>query len=234
MKYRAEIDGLRAIAVLSVVIFHFFPLLLVNGYLGVDIFFIISGYLISTQLLKASTNNNKFIHIIKLFYKKRIKRLFPALFFFLTITYVFFKVFFLETDIISFENSLIASYTFWANFHFLMDGGYFGSNDKLKPLLHLWSLSVEEQFYLIFPFFLLISLGITKKINNFVVISVVLITLLSFVLWLFLNNIDAKNIAFFILPTRIWQFGLGTLLAVILLCFYKNMVHFFVSMGGLD
>lgn len=237
MKYRAEIDGLRAIAVLSVVIFHFFPQLLLNGYLGVDIFFIISGFLISTQLLNASTNN-KFIHIIKLFYKKRIKRLFPALFFFLTITYVFFKLFFLEKDIISFENSLIASYTFWANFHFLMDGGYFGGNDKLKPLLHIWSLSVEEQFYLIFPFFLFISLGITKKINNFLITSVVLITLISFALWLILNNIDAKNLAFFILPTRIWQFGLGTLLAVILfkglfpsISIFVNRMLFFISVS---
>ena len=82
MKYRAEIDGLRSIAVLSVVIFHFFPQLLINGYLGVDIFFIISGFLISFQLLNAFSSNKKFTLIIKLFYKKRIKRLFPALFFF--------------------------------------------------------------------------------------------------------------------------------------------------------
>ena len=110
-----------------------------------------------------------------------------------------------------------------------MDGGYFGGNDKLKPLLHIWSLSVEEQFYLIFPLFLLISLKINKKINNFIVISVVLITLLSFVLWLFLNNIDAKNPAFFLLPTRIWQFGLGTLLAVISFKSLLSSISIFVN-----
>ena len=210
--YRTEIDGLRAVAVLSVIIFHFFPKLLSNGYLGVDIFFVISGFLITTQLLKNKDQTPK--EQLKSFYTRRIKRLFPALFLFLTLTYVFVRLFFLPTDLGSFENSLIASYTFWANFFFWRDGGYFGGNDQLKPLLHIWSLSVEEQFYLFFPLLLLFLIGLSRKIKYSVAAGVVLITTLSFILWLFFIYISGHNPAFFLLPTRVWQFGLGALVAV--------------------
>lgn len=210
--YRLEIDGLRALAVLCVVVFHFFPSLLEYGYLGVDIFFVISGFLISTHLL--GVEGESISAVLKSFYKRRIKRLFPALFFFLALTHIFISKFYLPIDVTKFEDSLLASYTFWANFYFWRDGGYFGGNDQLKPLLHIWSLSVEEQFYLCFPIFLIVSLKLRRSFRLSSEISVLLITFLSFVLWYVSNYIGGANPAFFLLPTRIWQFGIGALLAV--------------------
>lgn len=222
MEYRSEIDGLRALAVLSVVIFHFFPQLLSRGYLGVDIFFVISGFLIAMQLLNAKEPTLK--KKLKSFYKRRIKRLFPALFVFLTLTYVFVSFFFLSVDVGNFENSLIASYTFLANFYFWRDGGYFGGNEQLKPLLHIWSLSVEEQFYLFSPLLLLTFVGLRSKFKYSVVVGVTLITMLSFILWLLLYYIGGANPAFFLLPTRAWQFGLGILLALILANYSPSLI----------
>ena len=211
--YRSEIDGLRAIAVLSVVIFHFFPHFLPNGYLGVDIFFVISGFLITTHLLNLEGQNLSIV--LKSFYKRRIIRLFPALFLFLTLTYIFVNQFFLSVDVDKFQNSLLASYTFYANFYFWRDGGYFGGSDQLKPLLHIWSLSVEEQFYLFFPIFLLIFVNLNRKYKYSLEFGVALLTTLSFIFWLLLNYIGGENPAFFLLPTRVWQFSLGALLAII-------------------
>ena len=211
--YRPEIDGLRAIAVLSVVIFHFFPHLLSNGYLGVDIFFVISGFLITTQILGVEGLN--FSVVLKSFYKRRVMRLFPALFLFLTLTYIFINYFFLAVDIANFEDSLFASYTFWANYYFWRDGGYFGGNDQLKPLLHIWSLSVEEQFYLFFPILLLILGKLGRKFKYSLEVGLALVITLSFILWLLLINIGGENPAFFLLPTRVWQFGCGAFLAII-------------------
>ena len=213
LAYRSEIDGLRAIAVLSVVIFHFFPHFLRNGYLGVDIFFVISGFLITTHFLSVEGQNLSVV--LKSFYKRRVIRLFPALFLFLTLTYIFVSHFFLPVDVVNFENSLLASYTFWANYYFWRDGGYFGGSDQLKPLLHIWSLSVEEQFYIFFPMFFLILVKLSRKFKYSLEIGVGLVATLSFIFWLILNYIGGENPAFFLLPTRVWQFSLGALLAII-------------------
>ena len=132
--YRGEIDGLRAFAVITVVIFHFFPDLLKSGYLGVDIFFVISGFLITKQLMGFKQKEIKII--LATFYKKRIKRLFPALFLFLTLTHLCVSFFFISADSKAFENSLFASYTFWANFFFWRDGGYFGGR-SIKTIIAL-------------------------------------------------------------------------------------------------
>ena len=138
MTYRSEIDGLRALAICSVLIYHFFPNILPNGYLGVDIFFVISGYLITQHLLGIKGN---FIYTLKYFYERRVKRLFPALFVFLTITALGLIFILINSDYENFISSLLATKTFWANFYFWKDGGYFGGNDQLKPLLHTWSVS---------------------------------------------------------------------------------------------
>ena len=213
MKYRSEIDGLRAVAVISVVIFHFFPNILPSGYLGVDIFFVISGYLITIHLIKL--NNNSYKKLLREFYTRRIKRLFPALFIFFVFTSLVLSFLFLKSDFKSYFSSLIAAKTFWANWFFWQDGGYFGGRNDLKPLLHIWSLSVEEQFYLFYPSFIFISLWIYKLINLKTIYQVALITFFSFILWIYLHKIGGSNPAFFLLPTRSWQFGLGGFIALL-------------------
>ena len=213
IKYRPEIDALRALAVTSVIIFHFFPSVLPGGYLGVDIFFIISGYLITNNLIKL--DNNNFRSVLKKFYSRRIKRLFPAFFVFLLITTLILPFIFIKSDFEKYFSSLIAAKTFWANWFFWQDGGYFGGRNELKPLLHIWSLSVEEQFYLLYPTFILFSLWIYKKFDLNPIYQVLLITIFSFILWVHLHNIGGSNPAFFLLPTRVWQFGLGGIIALL-------------------
>ena len=212
MIYRKEIDGLRALAVSSVVIYHFFPNILPNGYLGVDIFFIISGYLITQSILR---NKGSLTYTLKHFYERRFKRLFPALFVFLTLTALGLIFILINSDYENFISSLFAAKTFWANIYFWRDGGYFGGNDQLKPLLHTWSLSVEEQFYIFYPSFLIFSFWARKKIGLPIIVFVGFLTILSFVIWIFLNKIGGETPAFFLLPTRIWQFGLGSFFAIL-------------------
>jgi len=231
--YRDEIDGLRALAVSSVVIFHFFPKFLPSGFLGVDIFFIISGYLVTNNLIKTLfINKNK----LKLFYINRIKRLFPALFVFIFITTISISFIYIRTDLEKYTDSLFASITFWSNIYFWLDGGYFGGNDQIKPLLHLWSLSVEEQFYIFFPLFLILSFFLKKKIRFKIKYFIITITFFSFILWLYLNFIGGENPAFFLLPTRAWQFGMGALISIIYIenrNFFTNIknYYFFLSLS---
>ena len=211
LKYRNEIDGLRALAIISVVIYHFFPHIMPSGFLGVDIFFVISGYLITGHFISLQKNNTT--NSLRVFYSRRIKRLFPALFVFFTITTLVLTNIFLNSDINKYASSLVAAKTFWSNFYFWRDGGYFGTSDQLKPLLHIWSLSVEEQFYILYPTFILISIWIKKKLEIPISYLVFILTILSFILWVYLHHIGGANPAFFLLPTRVWQFGLGGFLA---------------------
>ena len=225
MKYRREIDGLRALAVGVVVIFHFFPIAMKNGFLGVDIFFVISGFLITTHLMQYDGKNVS--HFVKEFYIRRVKRIFPALFVFFTITSLAVSFFLMRNDFNKFVSSLIAAMTFWANIFFWRDGGYFGGNDQLKPLLHTWSLSVEEQFYLFYPIYILFGFWLKKKLKFSLFLYIFLLTVSSFLLWIYLIEIDGNNPAFFLSPTRIWQFAIGGLVGIYLL---RNSIHpFFVS-----
>jgi len=221
LKYRIEIDGLRALAIIAVVSYHFFPHFFVRGYLGVDIFFVISGYLITSYFLKIEKLG--YFQVLKLFYKRRIKRLFPALFISLLIISFFVVTIMLRSDLINYFFSLIASMTFSANLYFWQNGGYFGGNDHLKTLLHLWSISVEEQFYIFYPVFFvfLISARAKFKINSFILIF--LTTIISFIFWIYFNKINASVPAFFLLPTRVWQFGLGAI--VFFLHFGKSLPY---------
>ena len=227
MKYRTEIDGLRAVSVVAVVIFHFFPSVLKSGYLGVDIFFIISGYLITGYLIKLK---NKKI-ALEQFYARRIKRIFPALFVFFSLTTLTLLFILIRYDFEKYFNSLIAAKTFWANWYFWLNGGYFGSNDKLKPLLHTWSLSVEKQFYLLYPILIIFGFWMQKKLKFRLIVLLILITSISFFLWLYLHSIGGQNPAFFLLPTRAWQFGLGGIIAIIHL---NNIGTSFVKKNNLS
>ena len=221
---RADIDTLRAVSVISVIFFHldqsFFP----NGYLGVDIFFVISGYVITKSIIR-NFKNNKFSFLE--FYFRRIKRILPVFLVVLFTTIIFASFVFLIADLKRFLESLISSLGFVSNFYFWITGGYFSTNDQLKPLLHIWSLSVEEQFYLFFPIFFYLLLKIKKNLN-FNLFTVLVIISLSFIINIFFISKGHKDVIFFMFPARIWQFGLGILIAMLPLLKIKNTLNDFL------
>lgn len=204
-KYRPDIDGLRAIAVLAVVIFHAFPSLLQGGFIGVDIFFVISGYLIST-IIYENLNNSTFSFLD--FYSRRIRRIFPALLFVVIVTFGF-GFFLLFSDEFSQLSRLVTGgIGFVANLILWSEAGYFDAATETKPLLHLWSLGIEEQFYIIWPFLLCVA----WKRNFNLLFLIVTILSASFIF----NIIDIRSdpVATFYSPlTRIWELLFGSLLA---------------------
>lgn len=160
IKYRPDIDGLRAIAVLLVIIYHFNNEIIPSGFLGVDIFFVISGFIITLTIAPQIRNNQfSFIH----FYEKRIKRILPLLFTVFFISTIFAYLFFTPNDLVDFANSLRYSSAFIANIYFEKNTGYFAPSSETMPLLHIWSLAVEEQFYFIWPILLFCALKYFPK-----------------------------------------------------------------------
>ena len=148
MKYRPEIDGLRALAVIPVILFHAGFDIFKGGFVGVDIFFVISGYLITTILIE-DIENNKF-SIIN-FYERRARRILPALYFIMLVCVPFAWMWMLPSQMKDFSLSLITVSFFTSNFLFWRESGYFEALADQKPLLHTWSLAVEEQFYILYP-----------------------------------------------------------------------------------
>lgn len=210
--YRSEIDGLRALAALAVLLFHFFPEMLPSGYLGVDLFFVISGYVITNFLvIDMEDKSFKFSN----FYERRVKRILPLTFVVTTVTLIASYFIQLQPDFKISSLSAISTSTFWANIYFWRDGGYFGGADKLKPLLHMWSLAVEEQFYIFFPALLwaLITRCGLSVIALIGALSALAIG--SFVAFIALNHLGGSSPAFFLMPTRIWQFGIGAIVALL-------------------
>ncbi len=212
MNYRNDIDGLRAIAVLSVVLFHAFPASIPGGFIGVDVFFVLSGFLISNilfyQIADGSISWSSF-------YLNRVKRIFPALLVVL-LSAVVLGYFLLFPD--EYENlgkHILGSSAFLNNFVLWRDAGYFDKASELKPLLHLWSLGIEEQFYLIWPLFIYLIWKL-----RFNVIAV----LIAFSLFSFLVNLSWINhhsvIAFYWPIPRFWELGVGGLLAYLM---YHNL-----------
>ncbi len=211
-KYRADIDGLRAVAVLLVVWFH--AANFKGGFIGVDIFFVISGFLISTIIFK-NFDSHSFSFIE--FYSRRIRRIFSALIIMLTSVFIFgwFALFPDEYEQLSrhiFQGSYFAS-----NFSLLKESGYFDSATETKPLLHLWSLAVEEQFYIIWPLFL--WLAWKSRLNLLFVIIVVGLSSFTFGLM----KIESDKAAAFYLPqSRFWEILLGAALAHLVI-YQKNI-----------
>ena len=210
MKYKPEIDGLRALSIFFVIFYHAKisidnSQILAGGLLGVDIFFVISGYLISLIILKEYQINDNF-NILN-FYKRRIRRIIPVYLFIICISIPFAWYVLLPNDLIDYSKSVLYSLTFISNFYFYFDNFSYDNNSSLlKPFLHTWSLSVEEQFYLIIP--LLILILIKFKISFFII----LLILFSMSLAIFLFNKDiAYN--FYLLPSRAWQIIAGAIIA---------------------
>ena len=167
MQYRPEIDGLRAVAILAVMLFHAkFPLFS-GGFTGVDVFFVISGYLITSIIL---SDLIKGTFSMSYFYERRARRILPALFFVMFVTLPIAYAILTPRDIKEFSQSLIYTSTFSSNIFFYFKSGYFDTASELKPLLHMWSLSVEEQYYLIFPVMLLLLYKYTSKKSIIIVL----------------------------------------------------------------
>jgi peptidoglycan/LPS O-acetylase OafA/YrhL len=204
--YRAEIDGLRGIAVLAVIGFHAFPEFLPGGFVGVDIFFVISGFLISSIILRQLSRAQ---FTIADFYSRRVRRIFPALLVVLAACLLFGGVVLLPNELEQLGKHIGSAAMFASNFTLWFESGYFDTTAEFKPLLHLWSLGIEEQFYLLWPMLLLLLWRRPRMLRG----GVALLMLGSFVLCLF---VGARNsVANFYFPfSRFWELGLGCLLAV--------------------
>ncbi|MDP2596923.1 acyltransferase family protein [Alteromonas stellipolaris] len=227
MKFREDIQGLRALAVLSVVIYHISPFHLPGGFIGVDIFFVISGYLIIGQIYKKVLENR---FAFKEFYVKRFKRLFPAYFATIAISSIFAFIYFLPGEFQNYTWSLISSCLYISNLYFYTKSGYFDSELQGSPLLHTWSLSVEEQFYALVPVLLVVCYKFLHKKS---VVALILMGVISFILCVHLSNTNI-SFAFFSSITRFWQFILGGLVSVYTLQLTKQKaISEIVSMGSL-
>ena len=204
-KYRTDIDGLRAIAVLSVVGFHAFPEWVKGGFIGVDIFFVISGFLISTILFE---NLESKTFSFTEFYARRIKRIFPALLLVLFSCYAFGWIALLVDEYKQLGKHIAAGAGFFSNFSLWREAGYFDNTAETKPLLHLWSLGIEEQFYIVWPLLLWVA---WKRKLNFLAITVGL-AFASF--YLNIRGVSKDAVATFYSPqTRFWELLVGSLLA---------------------
>ena len=213
LTYRPEIDGLRTIAVVAVILYHaqiniFGNQAFKGGFIGVDIFFVISGYLITSIILKELIKTESFS--FKRFYERRIRRILPALLVVMTISIPFAWIYLLPENFIDFSKSILYSLGFNSNFYFWKTSLIYGDQDGLfKPFLHTWSLSVEEQYYILFPIVLLITFKYFRKY---------LIHILIFGLAISLGFADfgSRNYPsfnFYVLPTRGWELLAGSILA---------------------
>ena len=206
--YRPDIDGLRAVAVLAVVAFHAFPQWLPGGYIGVDVFFVISGFLISSQLMASAAAGT---FSLSDFYARRIRRIFPALIVVLLATAIAGWFVLLPQEWDALRAHVGASAIFANNIVLWSEAGYFDGPSERKPLLHLWSLGVEEQFYLVWP--LLIWTWWTHNVRFAAAIGITVA--LSFAINVMVVNDGAAQAAFFLPHTRLWQLATGAWLAAI-------------------
>jgi len=209
-QYRPDIDGLRAVAVLSVLFFHTKISGFTGGFVGVDVFFVISGYLITSIIARDMFQGN---FSFLAFYERRMRRIFPALFFLVFTSTLIAAVLLAPSDFLAFAKTMIATTCFLSNFYFLnhaAGGGYFANLSNLQAHLHTWSLAVEEQFYLLFPALLLVLVKLARRRTGQ--------WLSVFALFSFLFSIRLTrhhpSAAFYMLFPRAWELLIGSLLAL--------------------
>ena len=205
MKYRRDIDGLRSVAVLSVIAYHYFPPVLPGGFIGVDIFFVISGYLIST-IIFAEIEKRDF-SILK-FYRRRVNRIFPALACVLLASLAFGWLVLFPDEYASLGRNVVASAAFLENFFLWTQTGYFDSDAVKKPLLHIWSLGVEEQFYILYPPLLVVAHRMRLLGEKFLAACCLLSFIASIVALRYSQSAD-----FYFPFTRFWELALGGMVA---------------------
>ena len=230
LNYRTDIDGLRAFSILSVILYHAgFKLngheIFQGGLVGVDIFFVISGYLITQIILQKNISNKKFS--IFNFYLKRVRRIVPLLYFIILISIPIAFIFLLPSSLVDFSKSAISSLIFLSNNYFHSTGLIYGAPDKLlKPLLHTWSLSIEAQFYIIFPIILIL---IKKFYNSGLFIFLILSSLIS----LITTQIIASKFPiynFYFINVRIWEFLAGSIIAFLETKSKKVEINFYTNL----
>jgi peptidoglycan/LPS O-acetylase OafA/YrhL len=206
LDYRADIDGLRAVAIGAVLLFHAGIPGFKGGFVGVDVFFVISGFLITSIILKAVDGGG---FSIFQFYERRIRRIFPALFPVLGFTLIAAVVLFNAIDFKTFGASVTATTMFFSNFLFLHQDGYFDAASTTKPLLHTWSLAVEEQFYIVFPWLLVMLKRLSPGGQFKWILGLALASLAASMVGTYIHPVAA----FYLVPARAWELLFGTLLA---------------------
>ncbi len=208
MKYRREINGIRALAVVSVILFHAGFTAFSGGFFGVDIFFVISGYLI-TKLIAEELENGTFSLLN--FYERRVRRIIPALLFVMLCTLPFAWFWMIPQDLEDFSRSLISIPFFLSNFLFYSTSDYFSTSSEFKPLIHTWSLAVEEQYYILFPLFLMFIWKLGKKWSIFL-LSIIAIA--SFIIAKN-NSLTKPLFAFYMLQSRAFEILIGSITALL-------------------
>lgn len=207
LQYRADIDGLRAIAVSSVVTYHAGWEAARGGFVGVDVFFVVSGFLIGSIVLdEARENRFSFLR----FYERRIRRLMPALVLVLCATFALGTLYSFPAELAQLGGSMLATLFFVSNIYFWRHSGYFDAPAEMQPLLHTWSLGIEEQFYLFFPIALVLLVRYAPRQLNLLVVGAAALSLLLCIL----ATPEFPTASFYLLPTRAWELSLGVLIAL--------------------
>ena len=207
MIYRKEIDGLRALAVMPVIFFHAgFPLF-EGGYVGVDIFFVISGYLI-TSIILSDIQNSKFS--LSYFYERRARRILPPLYLVMLVSTIFVFLNYSPYNAKDFYQSLVATTLFLSNYFFYLETDYFNDFSESAPLLHTWSLAVEEQFYLVFPFFLIFI----SRFKYSIKICLIILLCISSLIFSFYESSLNPTANFYLIQSRFWELLIGSAIAL--------------------
>ncbi|QCM10264.1 acyltransferase [Agrobacterium tumefaciens] len=207
--YRPDIDGLRAVAVLAVVLYHAFPEALPGGFVGVDVFFVISGFLITSIVVREAQSGG--ISFSR-FYDRRFRRIAPALFVVLVASLIYGYFTLLPETFSRLAEQVAASAFGVANIYYLLHSGYFDPSSETQPMLHIWSLSVEEQFYLLWPVVIALCWKFASRSARVVTVAILAVIFgASLAASIYITKVD-QSLAFYLMPTRAWELTLGGLL----------------------